>query len=139
MSHSPLRTLAGQLARFSVSTGFSAAMSFGLPIALHEGFGVAQKIAVAIGFAVAYIGNIALLRLFVFRSTGSWLHQLARYIPVNGAFRLAEYLVFLVLLDHLRLDYKLAMLVVLGASAAIKFFVYRWIFVDRVGPERPAA
>ncbi len=123
-------TLAAQLARFTVSTGFSAAMSFGLPIALHEWLGVGERIAVAIGFAAAYAGNIVLLRLFVFRSRGSWRKQLARYIPVNGAFRLAEYFAFLLLFERAGLDYRIAMLVVLGVSAGLKFFIYRWIFTD---------
>lgn len=127
------RKLAAQLARFMVSTGFSAAMSFGLPILLHEWFGTAERVAVAIGFAVAYVGNIALLRLFVFQSRGSWRKQLARYIPANGAFRLAEYVAFLLLLERAGLDYRIAMLVVLGVSAGLKFFIYRWIFVERDG------
>lgn len=137
----PLQTtpaLAAQLGRFMISTGFSAAMSFGLPILLHEWFGIAERIAVAIGFATAYAGNIVLLRLFVFRSRGSWRKQLARYIPANGAFRLAEYVAFLLLLERAGLDYRIAMLVVLGASACFKFFVYRWIFVDRSGQGQPA-
>lgn len=124
------KTLVAQLGRFVVSTGFSAAMSFGLPILLHEWLGVAQRIAVAIGFATAYVGNIVLLRLFVFRSSGSWRTQLSRYVPANGLFRLAEYLVFLVLLEWAGLDYRMAMVIVLGTSACLKFFVYRWIFDD---------
>lgn len=124
-------TLAAQLVRFTVSTGFSALMSFGLPIVLHEWFGVDEAIAVAIGFATAYLGNVVLLRLFVFRSRGSWRKQLARYIPINGAFRLGEYGAFLLLFEKAGLDYRIAMLAVLGSSAALKFFVYRWIFTDR--------
>lgn len=114
-------------------------MSFGLPILLHEWLGMAERIAVAIGFAAAYLGNIVLLRLFVFQSRGSWRTQLARYVPVNGAFRLAEYFAFLLLFERAGLDYRIAMLVVLGASACFKFFVYRWIFFDRSGAGQPAA
>lgn len=125
--------LLAQLARFMVSTGFSAAMSFGMPIILHEWLGIGERIAVAIGFAAAYAGNVVLLRLFVFRSRGSWRKQLARYIPVNGGFRLAEYLAFLLLFERAGLDYRIAMLVVLGVSASLKFFVYRWIFADGDG------
>lgn len=132
------KTFAAQLGRFTVSTGFSAAMSFGLPILLHEWLGVAERVAVAIGFATAYLGNIVLLRLFVFQSRGSWRKQLARYIPANGAFRLTEYFAFLLLFERAGLDYRLAMLVVLGASACFKFFVYRWIFVDKSGARHPA-
>lgn len=133
------RAVWAQLARFMVSTGFSAAMSFGLPIILHERVGVAERFAVAIGFAAAYVGNIVLLRLFVFRSRGSWRKQLSRYIPANGAFRLAEYAAFLLLFERADLDYRIAMLVVLGTSACFKFFVYRWIFVDQTETGRTAA
>ncbi len=135
MPSSAKSSIAAQLARFMVSTGFSAAMSFGLPIALHEWLGVGERIAVAIGFAAAYVGNIVLLRLFVFQSRGSWRKQLARYIPVNGVFRLAEYFAFLLLFERAGLDYRIAMFVVLGVSAGLKFFVYRWIFADK----KPAA
>lgn len=133
------KPLWAQLARFMVSTGFSAAMSFGLPIVLHEWLRIAERIAVAIGFAVAYAGNIVLLRLFVFQSRGSWRKQLARYVPANGAFRLAEYGGFLLLFEEAGLDYRMALLAVLGVSACLKFFVYRWVFTEPTGMGRTAA
>lgn len=133
-----VKQLAAQLVRFAISTGFSAVLSFGLPIVLHERLGVTEQVAVAIGFAVAYLGNIVLLRVFVFRSRGSWRKQLARYVPANGAFRLAEYAVFLLLFQRAGLDYRIAVLIVLGASACLKFFVYRWIFGDPEGRGRAA-
>lgn len=123
--------ITGQLLRFGVSTGFSAALSFGLPVLLHEWLAISPRRAVAIGFIIAYLGNILLLRLFVFRSRGSWMGQVLRYIPTNGAFRLCEYLGFLALYDHLRLDYRLALVLVLGVSAILKFFAYRLIFTDQ--------
>ncbi len=126
-----MRALAAQIARFGASTVFSAAMSFGIPVVLHEWMGVRESLGVAIGFGAAYLANIVLLRVFVFRSRGSWKRQLARYIPLNGCFRLAEYGAFLVLFKRVGLDYRVAMLVVLGSSSLIKFFAYRWIFHDR--------
>lgn len=123
--------MASQLMRFAVSTGLSAVLSFGLPIALHEYFGVAEKTGVAIGFAAAYVGNIVLLRVFVFRSQGSWRQQLARFIPANAVFRLLEYGAFLLLFERLGLDYRLAVLIVLGTSTLVKFFAYRLIFRDK--------
>ena len=128
MASARITTLVGQLLRFGVSTGFSAAMSFGLPILLHEQFGMPERIAVATGFATAYIGNLLLLRVFVFRSKGAWKRETLHYIVTNGAFRLAEYGAFLLLLDRLGLDYRLSILVVLGISACAKFFIYRRIF-----------
>ncbi len=105
-------------------------MSLGLPILLHDFLGVGEKLAVAVGFATAYVGNILMLRLFVFRSRGSWLGQVSRYVPTNGLFRLAEYLGFLGLFQYVGIDYKIAVIIVLGISFIFKFFAYRWIFVE---------
>lgn len=124
------RRLIGQIARFGVSTGFSATLSFGLPIMLHELLGVSETVAVAIGFATAYVGNIMLLRNYVFRSKGDWRNQTIRYMLSNGAFRLAEYGAFLFLFEHLGLDYRLSVFAVLAVFAVIKFFVYRLVFTS---------
>lgn len=123
--------LIGQVMRFMVSTGFSAAMSFLLPIALHELFGVPEKTAVAIGFVTAYLGNMLLLRVFVFKSTNDWKRDIAGYIVTNGAFRLMEYGAFIALLNYSGLRYIPVLLIVLGVSAVVKFFAYRWLFADR--------
>ncbi|MXP29385.1 hypothetical protein GRI58_11180 [Porphyrobacter algicida] len=125
--------------RFLVSTGFSAAMSFGLPVALHELANAPKTTAVAIGFVTAYLGNILLLRLYVFRSSGSWLHQMSRYIPTNGFFRLCEYFAVVGLFQHLGVDYRVAILLVLATSSIIKFFAYRLIFGHRSDRARSAA
>ena len=123
--------LFAQLLRFGVSTGFSAAMSFGLPIILHEAFGIEEKVAVAIGFAVAYLGNLLLLRMFVFKSTNDWKRDTAAYVVTNGVFRLLEYAAFLLLLDQAGLSYVPALLAVLVVSSIVKFFAYRTIFAQR--------
>ncbi|MXO85981.1 hypothetical protein GRI38_08030 [Altererythrobacter aurantiacus] len=123
--------LIGQLLRFAVSTGFSAAMSFLLPIVLHEFFAVPERIAVAIGFATAYLGNMVLMRVFVFKSRNDWRRDIAAYIVTNGAFRLAEYGAFIALLEYSGLTYVPVLLIVLAASATIKFFAYRWLFAER--------
>ena len=125
--------IAGQVFRFGISSGFSAALSFGLPLLLHEYFGVAETLAVAIGFGVAYPGNIWLLRNFVFRSTGNWRGEVFRYVVWNAVARLLEYAAFYLLFRSLGFDYRIALLVVLGVSAMLKFFLYRWIFGERQG------
>ena len=132
LSYARLRPLALQIARFGLSTGFSAAVSFGLPVILHETFDIGQKRAVAIGFVLAYVANLLLLKTFVFQSRGSWRREVPRYVVVNGTFRLLEYAAFTLLLDRLDWDYRVAVLSVLAVSAVIKFFVYRVIFDSRV-------
>lgn len=106
-------------------------ISFGLPLLLHEKFGVAEASAVGIGFASAYLANIWLLRTYVFRSQGSWKEEMLRYVITNAAFRLVEYAAFYILFDIYNIDYRLALLSVLGVSAVIKFFMYRWVFSSR--------
>ena len=116
------------MVRYSVSTLFSATLSFGLPVLLRETFGLESWLAVAIGFATAYVGNLLLLKLFVYRAKGGWAGDTARYIVTNGAFRLTEYASYLALERLAGLDYRIAVLIVLAVSAVIKFFVYRYVF-----------
>jgi putative flippase GtrA len=124
---------AGQVVRFGISTGFSAALSFGFPLLLHEYLGVSELVAVAIGFATAYAGNILLLRNFVFRSTGNWRGEVVRYVIWNGVARLLEYATFYLLFRSLDFDYRVALLLVLGVSTVLKFFLYRWVFAAQQG------
>ncbi len=133
MVSSRIAKLAGQLFRFAISTGFSAALSFGLPLLLHEYFDVAEALAVAIGFAAAYLGNIWLLRNFVFRSTGNWRSEIFRYVIWNAVARVIEYTAFYLLFRSFGFDYRIALLLVLGVSAVLKFFLYRWVFAERQG------
>lgn len=106
-------------------------MSFAAPIALHEGLGISEKVAVAIGFVIAYLGNILLLRVFVFKSANDWKHDFFGYIVTNGAFRLIEYGAFIYLIAHSSLNYMITLLIVLSLSSFIKFFAYRRLFGNR--------
>ncbi|MGB3738781.1 MAG: GtrA family protein [Pontixanthobacter sp.] len=119
--------------RFGMSTIVSVGLSFGLPIVLHEKAAIAETTAVAIGFAVAYVVNFCLLKLFVYRSQRKWYADLAKYIPVNGGFRLAEYGLFVMLFEYADVDYRIAVLSVLVLTFAFKFFIYRFVFADRAG------
>lgn len=119
---------AGHLRRFLMTSGLSATLSFILPTLLHELLGLPIKGAVATGFAAAYICNFLLLRTFVFKSMNTFRSDVIRYLVVNGAFRLAEYALFLVLLDVAGINYVLAVFLVLTVSTVLKFFGYRRIF-----------
>lgn len=127
--------LAQQLLRFGLSSGLSATLSFLLPIALHEAGRVPERLAVAIGFVLAYLFNFAMLRMFVFRSRNSLGTDALRYLPLNGVFRLVEYGGFLFLEGALSLGYIASMFTVLTISTVLKFFGYRRLF-RRVAPCR---
>ena len=124
----PKANTVSEILRFGMSTLFSASLSAGLPILLHEVLSVNEERAVAIGFATAYLANILLLKLFVFRSSGRWIHELIKYVPTNGLFRLLEYTVFLALVRVVDLDYRIAVFSVLSITLGLKFLVYRLIF-----------
>ena len=128
------RDTVGQLIRYGVSSGASAAVSLGLPVLLHEAFGVEQKLAVAISQASVLLLNFLMIRLFVFRSKSPAKRDLAYYVGSAVAFRGLEYLLFLALFELASLHYFLALLLTLGASTVVKFGWYRFLFHGRTEP-----
>jgi putative flippase GtrA len=93
------RDTIGQLIRYGVSSGASATVSLGLPLLLHEAFGVEQKVAVAISQVSVLLLNFLMIRLFVFRSKSGAKRDLAYYVGSAVAFRGLEYLLFLGLFE----------------------------------------
>ena len=122
------RDTVGQLIRYGVSSGASAAVSLGLPVLLHEAFGVEQKLAVAISQASVLLLNFLMIRLFVFRSKSPAKRDLAYYVGSAVAFRGLEYLLFLALFELASLHYFLALLLTLAVSTVVKFGWYRFLF-----------
>ena len=129
--------LFGQIVRFGVTTGLSAILSLILPIVLHELGGLDERIAVAIGFVAAFCANTILVPRFVFRSTQGWKRETSVYVLSSAGFRLAEYLVFLVLLDIFGIDYRVSVVIVLAVSSLSKFFFYRFMFAEKTGLRSP--
>jgi putative flippase GtrA len=125
------RDTIGQLLRFGVSTGASAALSLGLPVLLHEAFGVEQKVAVAISQVSVLFLNFLMIRLFVFRSQRAAKKDIAYYVGSAVAFRALEYLLFLALFELVSLFYFTALVLTLGTSTFVKFFWYRLLFGKR--------
>jgi len=114
--------------RYLVMSGMSAILSLGVPFVLHEAFAVRPDIAVACGLTAAFVMNFFTARLFVFRKKGSLKQQLGRFALVSFAFRLGEYLAFLLLHSVFGVQYMIANASVLFLSFCLKFFVYK-IFV----------
>jgi putative flippase GtrA len=118
----------GQLMRFGVSTVVSAAMTVGLPILLHELFGLEQRTAVAISQSSALLLNFLMIRVFVFGSRRAARRDLAYYVGSAVFFRGLEYLAFLALFELAHLYYIAALVLTLGTSTLLKFFWYRFLF-----------
>lgn len=124
----PHRRTIGQLLRFAVSSGASAAMSLGFPVLLHEALGVRQTAAVAVSQSTVLLVNFLMIRVFVFRSTRAGRRDLGVYLASAASFRGGEYLLFLLLFERAGLYYVAALVLTLATSTLIKFFWYRFLF-----------
>lgn len=122
-----------ELARYALATLVSAAITLGVPVALHEGLGIDERIAVAIALAMAFVVNFITTRRYVFKSAGNARAELQRFTAVSLAFRLGEYGLFL-LLFALGIVYYIAQAIVLVLSFVLKFLTYRGFVYGRGAP-----
>ena len=129
-----VRETAGQLLRFGMASGLSAVITLGLPIALHEGLHLDQRIAVGISQTTVLLINFITLRLFVFRSSGRVRHDAFRYAASAVMFRSLEYVSFLLLFELAGMFYVTALFATLCISTVAKFFWYRFLFGARAVP-----
>jgi putative flippase GtrA len=113
-----------QAGRFGILTIVSASITVGLPILLHEQWGVGPPRAAAIAFVLAFVVNFVSLRRLVFSSRRGAGHDLFVYTASSLFFRCAEYAGFLLLYAS-RVQYVVALISVLALSATAKFFWYR--------------
>ena len=88
---------AGEARRYAACAVLSAGVMLGLPVALHEGLGLGERVAVGVTYVVGFVLNFYLARVIVFRSPGAWGPQLARFALTSAAVRVAEYAAFLLL------------------------------------------
>lgn len=124
------RPRVAELARFVLATLLSAAITLGVPIALHEALGIDERLAVAAALAIAFVVNFFTTRVFVFRSSGRARTELRRFLGVSLAFRLGEYGLFLLLFSF-GLVYYLAQVIVLLLSFVLKFLTFKGFVYNR--------
>lgn len=131
MKSLPLRLAAvpraelSQFVRFLAASCLSASITLGLPIVLHELFGLVEEIAVAIPLALATLVNFITLRRLVFRSIGHLPAEAVRFVIMTLCFRITEYICFLLLHSLLGLHYVLALAIILPTAMASKFLTLR--------------
>jgi putative flippase GtrA len=130
----------GQIVRFGIMTAMSASVTLGLPILLHEAFGLIPQYAAAIAFVVAFLLNFVSLRRLVFRSSRGAARDFITFTLSSVAFRATEYVAFLGLTLLVHMHYVIALLLVLTSSAMAKFLWYRRVLHDRsdVNASEPA-
>ena len=121
-----------ELFRYGMTSALSAVVTLGLPVLLHEVMGVPDRIAVGVAFAAAFVLNFITTRMFVFKSAGQARDELIRYTLTSAAFRIGEYLAFLVL-HALGLVYYVAQVIVVLSTLALKFATLK-LFVYRKAP-----
>ncbi len=112
---------------FILATGIGFAINVGLTAFLHEILGIPPGIAFAVALACAYAVNFFNNRKWVFASDAAAVPQVVRFLSVSLGFRLAEYLVFLLLFNILGIHYLFAVLISLSSFYFLKFFVYKEI------------
>ncbi len=87
--------------------------------------GVSELISFAVALAVVFVLNFSGCRWFVFLSTEVPVRtQFIQFAIANGSFRILEYLSLLSLSALEFSTYYTRVLLVLGTSFVIKFFVY---------------
>lgn len=118
------------LLRFAAGGLLSSGISVGSTALLHELGSIPPHVAAAVGLALAFAANFVVLRLFVFRGTKEpLLRQSLVFLGSSAVFRGLEWLGFYVLNVWLGVQYLAALIIVLGLSFMLKFFVYEgWVF-----------
>jgi len=120
-----------QTVLFGLASGIGFAVNIGITAFLHEVLGITPGISFAVALGCAYAANFLNNRTWVFNSDAKALPQVARFLSVSLLFRLAEYLVFLLLHAMLGLHYLIAVLISLFSFYFIKFFVYKKLVFTR--------
>jgi putative flippase GtrA len=119
------------LTRFFIGGVLSVAVTLGVTAFMHEVSGFHERVAAAAGFLCAFITNFMFTRFYVFRGTEvPMLRQLIMFAGSSGGFRLLEYGGFLIT-NAVGVHYLLALLLVMGCSFILKFFVYEKLVFAR--------
>ena len=114
---------------FMAVVGFS--INFGLTVAFHEWVGLQEELAFAIGLVTVYFFNFFVFRYYVFEaSVGSGRQQFWRFLGTSIGFRGGEYVAFLGVHSLGGIDYRVAVIGILGVSMVAKFLFYP-VFVFR--------
>ena len=116
---------------FVIASGIGFLINTGVTVFLHEILGISPGISFAVALASAYVVNFYNQRKWVFSSNSAPLPQVIKFLVVSLLFRMAEYLVFVLLHYVLVVHYLAAVLIALFAFYFVKFFVYRDLVFTR--------
>ena len=119
------------LIRFVVMAIAGFSINFGLTVLLHEKAGWPEQASFACGLIVVFVFNFVVFQRFVFKAAGGdKRQQLKRFFWTSVIFRSSEYVAFLIVIEQFEVDYRFAVIGILGLSMLSKFVIYR-LFVFR--------
>lgn len=128
MSNATRTKLSGQVFNYALLSAVSFAGNLGLTVWFHEWAGVSSFLAVPMAMALITLFNFYAIKLFVFKNGWhQWGKQLIGFIASIFAFRLAEYIAFVVFHGLMAVPYTPAYAFILAVSAACKFFFLRQV------------
>ncbi len=108
---------------FITLSALSFAVNIGITALCHELLHLPEELAYAIALVTIFWQNFLLCRYVVFRSSHRpFWPQVGAFTAATIQFRLAEYLVWLLLLHLLHLHYLVAVILVSGFFTILKFF-----------------
>lgn len=117
--------------RFVVMAAAGFSINFGLTVVLHEKAGWPEQVSFACGLLTVFVFNFIVFRRFVFKAVGGdQRKQLKRFFWTSVIFRSSEYVAFLIVIELFEVDYRFAVIGILGLSMLSKFAIYR-LFVFR--------
>jgi putative flippase GtrA len=123
------QSLLSQIIRYIGMAALSSAITIGLPVLLHEGFDMAEEIAVALAYGMSTITNFFIARNMIFGSSSGAQRDASRYIAMTAIYRSMEYGLFILLHSVGGLHYVLTILLVQGVFTIIKFVTLKyWLF-----------
>ena len=99
-------------------------LSLGVTILMHEFVDLTERLAFVVALFAVFTFNLFALRLYVFRKDGFLLTQAARYAYFSLAFRVGEFIIYLIFLE-IKIPYWVALTIVLMISNLVKYFVFR--------------
>jgi putative flippase GtrA len=118
-------------------SALSFVINIGLTSLLHEAVSLKPMWAFGISLTVLFCINFTLMRYWVYRKhlrPGTLRRQFVATMVTSGGFRLTEWLFFVALNEFLKIYYLPAMLIVMGTSFLLKFFVYDKLIFGKTRP-----
>ena len=115
-----------ELRRWAVVSILMFSFTFGSTIFFREVVGLVPELSFFITLTLAILGGFMLCRCYVYQAQeGSIGAQFLKYVSSVAAFRLLDFILFVLLVRVAQLWYPLVMVIVLPVTSVIKFFAIK--------------